>query len=76
MAGKQLAKVNRDFVSGLSLESIQIRNFLKYNNKTSPSLIRVYFSTPFPSSGRAIREGAHQSVFQRPTSALCQPSPG
>ena len=42
--------MNRDFPYGLSLEPIQTRNLRDYNNTTSPSLMRVDFSTSFPSS--------------------------
>ena len=40
----------RDFPYGLSLEPIQTRNVRDYNNTSSPSLMRVDFSTSFPSS--------------------------
>ena len=40
----------RDFPYGLSLEPIQTRNLRDYNTTTSPSLMRVDFSTSFPSS--------------------------
>ena len=43
-------RINRDFPYGLSLEPIQTRNVRDYNNTTSPSLMRVDFSTSFPSS--------------------------
>ena len=42
--------LTRDFPYGLSLEPIQTRNVRDYNNTTSPSLMRVDFSTSFPSS--------------------------
>ena len=45
-----VAFVIRDFPYGLNLEPIQTRNVRDYNNTTSPSLMRVDFSTSFPSS--------------------------
>ena len=44
--------LNRDSPYGLSLEPIQTRNLPDDNNNNSPSLIRVGFSTRFPSSNR------------------------
>ena len=41
---------NRDFPYWLSLEPIQTRNLRDCNTTTSPSLMRVDVSTPFPSS--------------------------
>ena len=42
--------INRDFPYGLNLGPIPTRNVRDYKNTTSPSLIRVDFSTSFPSS--------------------------
>ena len=52
-AGKPLhlpTSLTRDFPYGLSLEPIQTRNLRDYSNTSSPSLMRVDFSTSFPSS--------------------------
>ena len=42
--------VSRNFPYGLSLEPIQTRSLRDYYNTSFPSLMRVDFSTSFPSS--------------------------
>jgi len=63
--------IDRDFPYGLSLESIQTRNLRDYNNATSPSLMRVGFSTPFPSFSPSDRGTGPIGAFSSGQRVFC-----